>query len=63
WGRRLAIGVLTVNVVSDLFNAVFRHDVRTLIGLPIGGLMIWYLISRKGAFQTAHRKGGPATVG
>ena len=45
WGRRLAVGVLTVNLVGDMFNAVFRHDLRTLIGLPIGGLMIWYLVS------------------
>jgi hypothetical protein len=45
WGRRLAIGVLTVNLVGDAFNAVFRGDLRTLIGLPIGGLMIWYLTS------------------
>lgn len=58
WGRRLAIWVLTVNLVGDSFNAVFRHDLRTLIGLPIGGLMIWYLVSRRGAFQIAHRKDG-----
>ena len=51
WGRRLAIGVLTVNLVGDSFNAVFRGDLRTLIGLPIGGLMIWYLATRKDAFQ------------
>src|SRR2546423_5852132 len=46
WGRHLAIGVLTVNLVGDTFNAVFRHDLRTLIGLPIGGIMIWYLARR-----------------
>ena len=46
WGRHLAIGVLTVNLVGDTFNAVFRGDLRTLIGLPIGGLMIWYLVKR-----------------
>jgi hypothetical protein len=45
WGRRLAIGVLTVNLVGDAFNAVFRGDLRTLIGMPIGALMIWYLSS------------------
>jgi hypothetical protein len=45
WGRRLAICVLTVNLVGDAFNAVFRGDVRTLIGLPIAGVMIWYLSS------------------
>ena len=44
WGRRVALGVLTVNVVGDMFNAVFRGDIRTLIGVPIGGLMIWYLM-------------------
>ena len=47
WGRRLATGVLTVNLVGDTFNAVFRHDLRTLIGLPIGGLMIWYLLRQR----------------
>jgi hypothetical protein len=47
WGRRLAIGILTVNLIGDTLNALLRHDPRTLIGLPIGGLMILYLI-RKG---------------
>ncbi len=47
WGRRLAIGVLAVNVIGDSLNAVLRHDPRTLIGLPIGGLMIWYLLRMK----------------
>ena len=47
WGRRLAIGILTVNLIGDTLNAVLRHDPRTLIGLPIGGLMIWYLMHRR----------------
>jgi hypothetical protein len=46
WGRRLAIGVLTVNLVGDSLNALLRHDLRTLIGLPVGGLMILYLLKR-----------------
>ena len=46
WGRRLAIGVLSVNLIGDSLNALFRHDARTLIGLPIGGLMILYLMKR-----------------
>jgi len=54
WGRRVAIAVLTVNLVGDIFNAVFRGDLRTLVGLPIGGLMIWYLISERRA--SAHPK-------
>ena len=44
WGRRLAIAVLTVNLAGDLLNALLRGDPRTLIGLPIGGLMILYLL-------------------
>lgn len=47
WGRRLAIGVLSVNLIGDSLNALLRHDPRTLIGLPIGGLMIWYLLRAK----------------
>jgi hypothetical protein len=46
WGRRLAIGVLSANLVGDSLNAFLRHDPKTLIGLPIGGLMIWYLLRK-----------------
>jgi uncharacterized membrane protein (UPF0136 family) len=47
WGRRIAIGVLTVNLVGDSLIALLRHDPRTLIGLPIGGLMIFYLVKKQ----------------
>ena len=47
WGRRLAIVILFVNLVGDLLNAWLRHDSKTLIGIPIGALMIWYLARRK----------------
>ncbi len=43
WGRQLAIGILTVNLLGDSLNALMGHDWRTLIGLPIGGAMIAYL--------------------
>ena len=49
WGRRLAIGVLTVNLIGDSLNAWLRHDPKTLLGLPIGGLMILYLVRKGGA--------------
>jgi len=39
-----------VNLVGDSINALLRHDPITLIGLPIGGLMIWYLVQRRGSF-------------
>ena len=47
WGRRLAIGILIVNLAGDSLNALIRHDPKTLIGLPIGGLLIWYLTKKK----------------
>ncbi len=43
WGRRLAIGILIVNLIGDTANAAVRRDPRTLIGLPIGGAMVVYL--------------------
>ncbi|HKP04360.1 MAG TPA: hypothetical protein VJU77_13490 [Chthoniobacterales bacterium] len=56
WGRRIAIGVLTVNLIGDMFNAVFRGDLRTLIGVPIAGLMLWYLT--RSAPETAPNSDG-----
>ena len=47
WGRRLAIGILTANLIGDSLNALFMRDPTTLIGLPIGGLMIFFLVRTK----------------
>jgi hypothetical protein len=44
WAHRLAIGILAVNLIGDTANAVLRHDLRTLIGLPIGAALIVYLL-------------------
>ncbi len=46
WGRRLAIAILSVNLIGDSINALVRQDARTLIGLPIGGALIFYLVRR-----------------
>jgi hypothetical protein len=42
WRRRLAIGILAVNLIGDCVSAL-AHDPQALIGLPIGGAMIAYL--------------------
>ena len=47
-GCWLGILVLTVNLVGDLTNALLRHDVRTLIGMPIAGAMMVYLYGYAG---------------
>src|SRR2546425_6993073 len=44
WGRRLAIGILAINLLGDVMNTVTHGDLRTLIGIPIGGAMIFYLL-------------------
>lgn len=44
WGMRTALVILAVNILGDLLNTFVRHDFRALIGLPIGGAMIVYLI-------------------
>jgi uncharacterized membrane protein (DUF2068 family) len=46
WGRWLALAILTVNLIGDAANAFLRGDLRTLIGLPIGGALIAYLVVR-----------------
>ena len=45
WGHRLAVILLVVNVIGDATNAFVRGDLHTLIGLPIGGALIAYLLS------------------
>jgi apolipoprotein N-acyltransferase len=49
WGRWLGILILAANLVGDLTNAFVRHDLRTLIGVPIAGAMIfiWRSSSQK----------------
>jgi len=44
WGTWLAVTILSINIIGDLFNALARQDYRALIGLPIGGAMILYLM-------------------
>jgi uncharacterized membrane protein (DUF2068 family) len=43
WGYWLAVGVLGTNLLGDLVNGVWRHDWKTLIGVPIAGAMLIYL--------------------
>jgi len=45
WGRRLAIGVMVVNMVGAFGNVFFRGDGRALVGLPIAGILTAYLMS------------------
>lgn len=45
WGRGLAVGVLIANLIGDVANTVVRGDFRSLIGIPIAGALIAFLLS------------------
>ncbi len=49
WAVRLAIAILSANLIGDTINALVRHDYRALIGIPIGAAMIYYLVRSMGA--------------
>lgn len=51
WGLWIALAVLSINLAGDSANAVLAHDRRTLIGLPIGAVMILYLLARRSVFE------------
>lgn len=47
WGFWTAIAILCINLVGDVANVAIAHDWRTLIGLPVGAFMIFYLLVRQ----------------
>ena len=55
WGIRIALVIVSLNIFGDLLNAVLRHDYRALIGLPVGGAMIFYLARYKTADSSSSR--------
>ena len=44
WGTRVALTILSINIIGDIVNALFRHDYRALIGLPVGAAIIFFLV-------------------
>ena len=52
-GDWTALTILSLNIVGELFNALVRHDYRSLIGVPIGGAMIVYLARYRKAHRTS----------
>ena len=58
WGRALAMAVLGVNLVGDAGSAFLRGDWRTLVGIPIGAVLIGYLLLSK-RVRISHRRPQP----
>ncbi|HEY7192633.1 MAG TPA: hypothetical protein VH439_02750 [Gemmatimonadales bacterium] len=55
WGHRLALTILAVNLLGDVMAAIVQRDPRTLIGIPIGGAIIYYLLSSRTRAQFDHQ--------
>lgn len=49
-GYWTAVAILTANLIGDSTNVLIMHDWRTLIGLPIGAAMVWYLLKKSALF-------------
>ncbi len=43
----MGVGLLIVNGTGDLINAALGIEPRAAVGVPIVGLLLWYLSSRK----------------
>jgi hypothetical protein len=54
WGTRVALTILSINIIGDLVDALFRHDYRALIGLPVGAAIILFLV-RPGGWSKGFR--------
>ena len=50
WGYWMALAILSLNLAGDTANAVIAHDWHTLVGLPIGGAMLVYLLTKRNVF-------------
>jgi uncharacterized membrane protein (DUF2068 family) len=47
WGHRVAVGLIAINLVGDLLNTLRGIEPRAIIGVPIAGAILMYLLSRK----------------
>jgi hypothetical protein len=50
WGLWTAVSILAINLAGDTINALVLGDRRTLIGLPVGTFMLWYLLKQRRVF-------------
>jgi hypothetical protein len=58
WGYWMALAILSINIGGDTIHAVVAHDWRTLVGLPIGGALVVYLVTKRSAFVPRRRVAG-----
>ncbi len=47
WGYWLAVGLIATNLIGDITNVVLGTEPRAIVGVPIAGLILAYLMSRR----------------
>lgn len=60
WGYWLGAAGLLVNMTGDVVNAALGIEPRAVVGVPIVGLILWYLASRPVRDFFGIRKSGEA---
>lgn len=47
WGHFVAIALITINLLSDLVNAILGTEPKAIIGVPIALVLLFYLMSKR----------------
>jgi uncharacterized membrane protein (DUF2068 family) len=47
WGHRIAVGLIAVNLIADVTNVILGIEPRAIVGVPIGAVILAYLMSTK----------------
>ena len=46
-GHRLAVGLITINLIGDVVNVLLGTEPRAIVGVPVAAAILFYLMSRK----------------
>jgi uncharacterized membrane protein (DUF2068 family) len=47
WGHRLAIVLITTNLIADIANTLLGTEPRAIVGVPIALALLIYLLSKR----------------
>jgi uncharacterized membrane protein (DUF2068 family) len=47
WGYWLGITLIVVNLIGDVTNVLLGTEPRAIVGIPIAGLILTYLLSKR----------------
>jgi hypothetical protein len=47
WGYKIAIVLITINLLSDVANTVLGTEPRAIVGVPIALALLFYLMTRR----------------